>query len=341
MTAENQPNGAVKNVVRVTDNFGAIEFKKTGTYTFTIKEVLPEGVTADSLKQNGWTYDNTEWTLTVVVKAGADGKLYVDANESKLEAGEKTVNNVVAATNGAAATVTVTFTNDYTPNPTEFQPGVEKEVNLVNIDLNELPADISKTFYFTLIPDGNNPNAVTARPSTVSVTVSKGDDGQLKYEYSPTEGLFGKLEFTKAGVYTYTITEDSVVGDEWASGTDKTTWTLTLNVVDVDGQLVVQQTGSSITANPPKTPEDQVVWEPDTGTDTTYAGITVKFTNTYQPESGKLNLGVRKKIDGNGYGAESEKTSSSRLSWRLVRSRQASNCRKKRKILAPTSRPLR
>lgn len=72
-------------------SFGDIVFKHAGTYKFTVHEVLPEGVTAESPTKDGITYDTSSKVVTVNVTDNNDGTLTatVDADGSD----ELTFNN--------------------------------------------------------------------------------------------------------------------------------------------------------------------------------------------------------------------------------------------------------
>ena len=194
--------------------FGNIKFEKAGEYKFTIKEVIPDGYDPDA-EDNVWTYDQNEWTWTVVIK---------DADE-KLE-----VESAVYAPEADAAYAT--FTNTYTPKPTEYAPKATKK-------LTGLPIVSDKTFKFEIAASADNHEGATLPDNkTITVTVLAG-------ETTAEPVAFDSIKFTKAGTYQFTIKEvlpDGYDPDDpenvWIY--DDTVWTLTVVVKDVDEKLEVQ-----------------------------------------------------------------------------------------------------
>ena len=200
------------------DGFGKITFKKAGTYTFTIQEKIPEEAAENGNKLNGVTYDDSEWTLTVVVKDEG----------SQLKVTSHTYAKIGGSSNNDAAK----FVNDYEVTPTEFTPDVRKTVT------GEIrPAD--ETFTFTLTADKGNPeDGATFRDGQATVTVPEGGtaEGSL---VAPETDKFGVITFTKAGTYKFQIAEEKGSANGYTYDTDP--WTLTVVVKDVDGQLVVDK----------------------------------------------------------------------------------------------------
>ncbi|MCR8908862.1 hypothetical protein NW198_09635, partial [Thermophilibacter sp. ET337] len=56
-------------------NFPELTFSKAGTYTFKVTEDGAAAFNDDTANRNGWTYDETERTVTVVVENNGDGTL--------------------------------------------------------------------------------------------------------------------------------------------------------------------------------------------------------------------------------------------------------------------------
>ena len=181
--------------------FDDITFSKAGTYTFTITE--------EAGKLAGYTYDDSEWTLTVEV-TDVDGKLQVsEASYTK-------------GTGASAQTETdaAVFTNTYQPEETTFAPSVEKEID-------GLTPPSAGTFTFE-ISTSNNTDAGVTMPAKKNVTVTGAGSAE-----------FDDITFSKAGTYTFTITEEA--GKLAGYTYDDSEWTLTVEVTDVDGKLQVSE----------------------------------------------------------------------------------------------------
>ena len=150
------------------------------------------------------TYDATPYKVSAVVTDNLDGTLKVTWK---------------------SGTGAILFKNTYTVDPTDAAPSVEKKITGGN------PAKDS-TFRFTLTGTGNAP-------------MPKGSVDGEKTETIAGEGQtdFGKITFTRAGTYTYKVTEE--LGNEASYNYDSTEYTLTYKVTDVRGELKAEQ---SITA---------------------------------------------------------------------------------------------
>uniref|UniRef100_UPI003A94FD16 Spy0128 family protein n=1 Tax=Rubneribacter badeniensis TaxID=2070688 RepID=UPI003A94FD16 len=78
--AENADKASVGNLsngVAKGFNFGNITINKAGTYTFTVSEDLPDGVTAENPTKNGVTYDTNTHTVTIKAEDAGDGTFTV------------------------------------------------------------------------------------------------------------------------------------------------------------------------------------------------------------------------------------------------------------------------
>ncbi len=78
--AENADKASVGNLsngVAKGFNFGDVTINKAGTYTFTVAEVLPEGVNTANPTKNGVTYDTTEHTVTIKAEDAGNGTFNV------------------------------------------------------------------------------------------------------------------------------------------------------------------------------------------------------------------------------------------------------------------------
>jgi len=151
-------------------DFGAITYKKAGTYHYTITE------TNDG--RDGVSYDTREHTVTVTVSKASD-------RTNKLSASVKYDGNQ------DSLTISNTFT------PVETSIGLTKQ--FLNKETKEdWPVDTS--FTFDLKADSNTAGAEkNPMPAVTSVTAKK---AQRQRSVS-----FGDITFSKAGTYYYTVTE--------------------------------------------------------------------------------------------------------------------------------------
>lgn len=182
---------------------------KDGNITFkklTFKNVGTYNYTVEEVAGNDRhiTYDTNSYNVSAAVTDNLDGTLKV------------------TWTSGTGA---ILFKNTYTVDPTDATPSVEKKIAGGN------PAKDS-TFRFTLTGTDNAP-------------MPKGSVDGEKTETITGEGQtdFGKITFTRAGTYTYKVTEK--LGNEASYNYDSTEYTLTYKVADVRGELKAEQ---SITA---------------------------------------------------------------------------------------------
>lgn len=193
--AENGDSTSVTGAGR--GNFGEITFNKRGTYEFTIKE------TAGS--DAGYSYDGSEWTLTVVVQDV--NSILTVASHTYTKAGDTAAENEDYAE----------FSNDYQVTSTEYIPAVEKTVT-------GTPAN-DETFTFGIAADSENPEGA-ALPADTEITVEGSGSAQ-----------FDAIDFTKAGTYSFVITE-TAGGETWYEY-DGSEWTLTVTVEDHESVLEV------------------------------------------------------------------------------------------------------
>ena len=228
------------------DSFGAITFTKAGVFDFIIRET--DG------GEPGYTYDAGYWTLTVTVedqesRLAVTGKEYVYSGEG---AGHET-NDTQAL-----------FVNNYQVKATEYMPIVEKVID------GEYPADQAKDFVFRLKAETGNPeNGAVIQSDSVTITV----EGEKEFAEP--------VIFTKAGVYTFLISEEG--GDENGYTYDDTQWRLTVTVADVNSQLVVQDyTYQKDGAAVPSEEESDIA----------------VFTNGYEVQPTEAVLGVVKQVSG-------------------------------------------
>lgn len=176
--------------------FGNITFSKAGTYSFEIKETKGS--------DSGYTYDESVWTLTVVV---AD-------DNSQLKVSSATYFKNGTEVKGAEA---AEFANSYSTTEVSYAPQIEKTVT------GDTPSD--ETFNFNITASEDNPNGATLPADTTATVTGSGSTS------------FGNISFTKAGTYSFEIKETQ--GDVLGYSYDGSVWTLTVVVEDIDSILTI------------------------------------------------------------------------------------------------------
>ena len=183
-----------------TASFGEISFKKAGTYTFTIKETVDT-----TLQGFGYTFDATEWTLTVEV-IDTDGVLSVQSHDYK-------------ANGKTDSTEQASFENSYTAVEYKYAPAVEKTLT------GDTPPE-AETFSFTLALASAEPAGGAILPTDTTVNVVGA--GTASFEH---------ITFRAAGTYSFTISE--VKGNTPGYTYDDSVWTLTVKTKLEGGLLVL------------------------------------------------------------------------------------------------------
>lgn len=193
------PAGNVGTAVGGALDFGTLTFTKTGTYKFTFTE--------NDLKNTGYTYDKSVYSVKIVVT--------LNEQTNKLEA-ETTI------TKDDKAAEAIAFDNNYSPIPVTDDVTAQKAVT-------GNPASASK---FTLILTAKNAAYPMPEGSVKGVKeVTRTGAGSVE---------FGKITITKAGTYVYTITEKNNGVKNYTY--DTTNYTVTYVVTDNNGTLEVVRT---------------------------------------------------------------------------------------------------
>ena len=201
-----------------TVDFGVIKYYKAGTYKYVMKETSPTGT-----KVNGWTYDNTEKTVTVTVVDNGDGTMTVTPDPEKQTITNKYVSEGTLDTNAV--------------------PILKKTVDAQGTQW------ASKKFKFKITPgvadyadgsdDGTSPYGKDKRGNDVT-------EATLTFSASDTKTVdFGTITFTKAGTYKYTLEEviPTAADDTWKNGV--TGWTFdTTQVSGTEIEIKVTDNGN-------------------------------------------------------------------------------------------------
>ncbi len=190
-------------------SFAGMTFTKAGTYTFTMKEVLPGAAT----EENGYTvagvaYDTHEAKVTVTVTDPGTGQLVAN----------------VGVDDGL-------FENAYAPAPAETSIEVEK-----SFTGREGGAWLdSDSFAFSVEPYGEETQAA-ADAGEVHLSAGGSAEATIGKDTAGHKASLGGIVFEKAGTYTFLVRE--VLPDE---ATEENGYTVRGTAYDADGRIVTVQ----------------------------------------------------------------------------------------------------
>lgn len=222
----NDANGNVSfgSVTYTVDVFAGVaaasDGSRTKTFSYTVEELVPSD--AVNGVKDGVTYDQSEWTITVTVNDDGQGHLTATKSATK--------------TNDDGSTVTKdepVFNNTYTAKPVTLTGDTALTVTKRVTGFNS-----SEAYSFNLALASDDSAGVSyADSATTSASIADG----------ATETVtFGDVTFSKAGTYTFNVTEAQGSKTGWTY--DKSTHAITVNVVDNGkGQLVATVTGNNPT----------------------------------------------------------------------------------------------
>ena len=216
--SEDNPSGAEmpEDKTAAVKGAGSANF---GDITFTKSGTYTFKISETKGNDAGYTYDDSVYTLKVIVE-DVDSALTIKSRTYEKEDGESSEERAL-------------FTNTYSVEPTEYVPQIEKTVT------GNTPSD--ETFTFNIKASEDNPSGAEM-PTDTSATVTGSGNAS-----------FDKITFTKAGTYTFEISEEK--GNAFGYTYDDSVWTLTVVVVDNESKLEVQShkyTKSDGTANEDK-----------------------------------------------------------------------------------------
>lgn len=209
---KNAPTETVGNITYKTATFGDITYAKPGTYTYTIKEVVP----GSDAGADGISYSAASYTATVVVEDNHAGALVVTSvkvTQVRDDAG--------AETNKEVSEKVATFTNRYDKYERDITVHAQKK--LTDNAGEELPL-AQNTFSFTLKGMGGYADAnATFSPNTVDKsieapmpqgtkdnTATVGNDANGTVAWPPISYTF-KADAGRAYVYMFTESSDNDV----------------------------------------------------------------------------------------------------------------------------------
>lgn len=219
--------------------FGRMTYTKPGAYTYHVKEL------AGTDKTIGYSTQAYDVTVTVTDQGG-----------------------MLSATADRQAT-DVRFDNTYTPTPVDVT--VKADKHLTGRDLNDVE-------FAAELKDSDGNLLQTKRFARVPRDAQSESDKEKNVREGEGTLEFDKLTFDRAGVYTYTVTEQD--GDLGGVTYDRTVHTVTVTVTeDADSHTLTAKTEYST----------------ENGSED---GI--RFTNTYQPQNVLVELTARKRLTGRG-----------------------------------------
>lgn len=275
-------------------SFGDITFTHAGTFKFTVREVLPEGVSTDSPTKDGITYDTSVKTVTVNVIDNGDGTL------------------TATVADGSDA---LTFDNTYNVQPVMFRAAYfALQGNKVLDGRNWEQGD---TFTFTMTAGrGTNPDGTQMDPEVVEATMpdktsdtieplandgSKVTDNSAQFTFTDERYPGGDVvpdaedvfTFTQPGTYRYLIAETNPNASNPGSGIlgvtyDQTQYRLTV-VVDDDGNGNLQVTSSKFSSRPTAGSGEWTDIASDQG---------ITFTNKYSANEVGISFNAAKVLTG-------------------------------------------
>ena len=265
-TAPTAAAQTVENVTESTKNSISplsfeLTFTEAGLYTFNLSETVADKYgTAGNC---GFTLPELP-AVTVTVVDNGTGSLEIESY--RLGSGG----------NETGSEAVIEAVNFYNPVKVEdFEVFIDKTV--VG---DELPEGYGE-FEFTLSPDPGNPSGADLDGNSVKVTYSDlGARTEGKYTLKDGAKSISKIDFTEAGTYNFTVTENLGYGGFTA---DRESFALTVNVIDDKGVLKIESCSVS----------------PDNGAKISDNSVTIPFVNEFDAGSTSLNVAVNKTLTGN------------------------------------------
>lgn len=182
----------VRNAADKSFTFPSISFTEAGTYEYEVSEVKEN--------KGGVTYDNSVYTVNVVVKDDTNGHLVIDSDSKTYQVG-RTVKDAI------------TFTNKYESTPTKAQFEVAKKLHGRDMVKDE--------FVFDLV------DAQGKVLQTVKVPAAK-----MENEVATANMQFAEITYDTVGTYTYTIRERKPEGNTNGVKYDEKVVSVTVEVTD-------------------------------------------------------------------------------------------------------------
>ncbi len=189
---------------------------KTDVYTYTVREKLPDGVTAQNNKLYGVVYDTNEYTVTVSVTDDGDGQLDAIVDYSAVPGGA------------------VQFVNSYNVDPTYIDLSGTKY--LTGDDLSKyIVADGSAFYYELYLAKWDTATQSVVQDGGVIARVT--DDGTGSFVFDHDE--IAALNFDTIRAYRFIIRESVPADGDPLMKYDTSTYYVEVDVTDgLDGSLI-------------------------------------------------------------------------------------------------------
>lgn len=246
--------------------FSGITYTKPGTYTYTIKEVIPEN---DSDKKPGYTYDETEYTAEVTVTDDGEGVLNV---ATVITAPGKTTINAVSEVKpkdnggeyGLCTPAAAEFVNTYEADDVELTIGGTKTLTGKKLTAEE--------FTFNMVSAEGNSKAY-------SETAKNAADGSFsfpKITYTFADMKDDDNTYASSKTFAYVVTEE----EETEEGVtySKASYDVVVEVTNANGKLSTRLLVNDVDKS--ATPLQAV-----------------EFVNTYDAEN-SVSFTAQKKVSG-------------------------------------------
>ncbi len=196
-------NGVPQDDYNATFAFEPLTFTKAGTYTYTVREHLPAGVTATNNNLNGVIYDTNEYTVTVVVTDQGDGTLHADV---QYPAGG------------------VQFHNAYQVSGTYIDLLGEK--TLLGDDLSKYTG--ANAFNYELYAASYDPATQTTQQGALLATVTDNGTGTFRFDHQ----AISALNFTAIGGYRFIVKEQVPANADPLMDYDLSVYYVEIDVID-------------------------------------------------------------------------------------------------------------
>ncbi len=208
-TGNPMPQGSLNSIYSFTaagtgvKDIGPITFSDTGIYRYEIKG-------NQSVPARGYSYDTQVYSVTVYVK----------------QTGVNLSAEIVVKKSDGSKAGSIRFVNTYTPIASDpdimVDPPVKKTVS-------GNPSAASNFTFSLTAQDKANPMPEGSADGIKYITI-----------YGSGEEDFGTWTYTREGIYYYTISEVAAAGTSYTY--DRSVYTITDVVRDIDGQLAVTRT---------------------------------------------------------------------------------------------------
>lgn len=235
--------GADGVVQTLTDGFNlTFDDRDIGqTFTYMVDEV-------ENTDAAGITYDKSEYQVAFTPKDNGDGTITPEIKVTKVKnAAGETVSEDVALTDGKAV---LPFVNTYSTAPAVVDLSETAGFTKAIAGRDWKDGDSFKFNITGTAQDGDAPMPQKDNQDVTSVTVDydMAQEQDKTAADAETKFGFGKITFNRAGVYTYTVTEEKAGTTENGLTYSDNTATVTITVEDKDG--TGQLTATPVTANP-------------------------------------------------------------------------------------------